>query len=114
MEEHGVVKLPPEVDLKEVLLAFSDVLKRAQLFAHHQIQREPLSVRERMTRVLTTLNERGAVDFNELFTPEEGRRGVVVSFIAILELLREHLIDIVQREIYGRIYLQAVEAASEA
>ena len=114
VEERGVVKLPPEVDLKEVLLAFSDVLKRAQLFAHHQIQREPLSVRERMTRVLSTLNEQGAVEFNQLFTPEEGRRGVVVSFIAILELLREHLIDIVQRELYGRIYLQAVATANEA
>lgn len=112
MEERGVVKLPPEVDLKELLLAFGDVLKRAQLFAHHHIQREPLSVRERMSRVLSVLSERGAVEFIELFTPEEGRRGVVVSFIAILELLREHLIDIVQREIYGRIYLQAVEPSA--
>ena len=113
VEDRGVVKLPPEIDLKDVLVAFSDVLKRAQLFAHHHIQREPLSVRERMTRVLSTLREQGSVEFKDLFTPEEGRRGVVVSFIAILELLREHLIDIVQREIYGRIYLQAVESGSQ-
>lgn len=111
VEHHGEVRMPPDVELRELLLAFSEVMKRTQLFAHHHIQREPLSVRERMTRVLSALRAKDAVEFGDLFTPEEGRRGVVVSFMAILELLREHLIDIVQRESFGRIYLQAAQSS---
>ncbi|GAB4197370.1 MAG: ScpA family protein [Wenzhouxiangellaceae bacterium] len=111
VEDRGEVRLPPEVDLREVLLAFSEVMKRAQLYEHHHIQREPLSVRERMTRVLARLRDEGATEFTALFTPEEGRTGVVVSFIAVLELLREHLIDIVQQELFGRIYIQAAQSS---
>ena len=95
----------PDVDLTEVLLAFREVLRRAEMFSHHHIQREPLSVRERMSRVLEALNEAPFVEFRQLFTLEEGRGGVVVTFLAILEMLKGHLIDLVQQEPYAPIYV---------
>lgn len=109
--EHRQVKLPPEVDLREVLLALRDVMTRAELFAQHHIQSEPLSVRERMSRIMQAINnpEQGTefVRFETLFDLEEGRLGAVVTFLALLELLREHLVDLVQQELYGAIYLRA-------
>ncbi|RMG53587.1 MAG: segregation/condensation protein A, partial [Gammaproteobacteria bacterium] len=81
----------PEVDLKDILLAFAEVMRRADMFSSHAIQREPLSMRERMSQVLERLQGRDMIEFNALFTPEEGRQGVVVTFIALLELLKAHL-----------------------
>ena len=116
--EHRQVKLPPEVDLREVLLALRDVMNRAELFAQHHIQSEPLSVRERMSRIMQAVNnaEHGTefVRFETLFDLEEGRLGAVVTFLALLELLREHLIDLVQQELYGAIYLRAPTPESAA
>jgi segregation and condensation protein A len=89
-----------------MLRAFQDVLVRNDMFAHHHIQREPLSVRQRMTDVLSVLTAGAFVDFVRLFRPEEGRRGVTVTFVAILELLREGLIDIVQPEAYGPLHVR--------
>ncbi|MEJ2061004.1 MAG: ScpA family protein [Gammaproteobacteria bacterium] len=103
----------PEVKLKDLLLAFSQVLVRADRTAHHQIQRESLSVRERMTQVLSRLNTDGFTDFQHLFDPEEGRGGVVVTFLAILELLKGHLIDCVQSEPYAPIYVKPASGAVE-
>jgi segregation and condensation protein A len=98
----------PEVDLKEVLVALAQVLRRAEMFEHHAVQLEPLSVRERMTSVLARVNDtRDFVSFSNLFTPEEGRRGVVVTFLALMELLREALIEFVQNEAFGPIYVRA-------
>jgi segregation and condensation protein A len=97
----------PQVDLHELLLAFADVLKRAELTASHQIQMEPLSVRERMTRVLSALEGKEFITFSSLFTIEEGRLGIVVSFIAMLELLKNHLIEFVQTAPFGPIHLKA-------
>ena len=109
--EQRQVKLPPEVDLREVLLALRDVMTRAELFAQHHIQSEPLSVRERMSRIMQAVNNSREgtefVRFETLFDIEEGRLGAVVTFLALLELLREHLIDLVQQELYGAIYLRA-------
>jgi len=103
-------KPQPEVAMRELLLAFRDVLKRAEMYSHHQIQLEPLSVRERMSNVLEVVkNSSDFVSFNKLFTYEEGRRGVVVTFLAILELLKELLIEIVQTEPYGPIHIKAAE-----
>ncbi|WP_455209795.1 segregation and condensation protein A [Kaarinaea lacus] len=103
-------KPQPEVEMRELLLAFRDVLKRAEMYTHHQIQLEPLSVRERMSNVLEQVkNNPGFLAFNKLFTYEEGRRGVVVTFLAILELLKELLIEIVQTEPYGPIHIKAAE-----
>ena len=96
-----VNKVYPEVDLREVLLAFKDVLKRADRVTHHQIQREPLSVRERMTRILGTLQANARLPFQALFDVEEGRAGVVVSLLAILEMSKERIIEIIQDEPLG-------------
>ncbi|MFO7762506.1 MAG: ScpA family protein [Wenzhouxiangellaceae bacterium] len=105
--EQRQVQVPPEVDLREVLLALKDVMARAELFAQHHIQGEPLSVRERMTRIVQALKGEEFVEFEQLFDLEEGRKGVVVTFLALLELLREHLVDLVQQELFGSIYLRA-------
>ncbi|MBS3744657.1 MAG: segregation/condensation protein A [Wenzhouxiangellaceae bacterium] len=105
--EQRQVQLPPEVDLREVLLALKDVMARAELFAQHHIQGEPLSVRERMTRIVQTLKGKEFVEFEQLFDLEEGRKGAVVTFLALLELLREHMVDLVQQELFGSIYLRA-------
>jgi len=111
--DRKVVRLPPPVDLREVLHAFQDVLKRAELFSHHHIQREPLSVRERMSRIIDRLRAQPDTEFQQLFTVEEGRMGVVVSLLALLELLKEHLVELVQNEPYARIYVRSMMARSE-
>jgi len=105
--EQRQVQLPPEVDLREVLMALRDVMTRAELFAQHHIQSEPLSVRERMSRIVQSLKGKEFIQFEQLFDLEEGRIGVVVAFLALLELLREHLVDLVQQELFGSIYLRA-------
>lgn len=106
-----IVRKPPSVNLQDVLFAFRDVVKRADMFSHHHIQLEPLSVRERMTNVLTAVKADKFIDFSELFTPEEGRRGVVVTFLAILELMKDTLIEMVQNEPYGPIYVKATQSS---
>ncbi|WP_371876101.1 ScpA family protein [Pleionea sp. CnH1-48] len=105
--ELNIVRPQPEVDLKEILLAFKDVLKRAQMFTHHQIQRETLSVREKMTNVLAVLSGDTFTSFVTLFEVEEGRMGVVVTFLAIMELSKESLVELVQTEPYGPIHVRA-------
>ena len=98
----------PDVDLKEVLMALAKVLKRAEMFQRHEIHLEPLSVRERMTNVLGRVNEStDFLPFSDLFSAEEGRLGVVVTFLAVMELLKESLIDFVQNEAFGPIYVRA-------
>ena len=104
--DRKVVRIPPQVTLQEMLLAFQDVLARSDMFAHHHVQREPLSVRQRMTDVMAALTTTAFVDFVRLFSAEEGRRGVTVTFVAILELLREGLIEIVQPEAYGPLHVR--------
>jgi segregation and condensation protein A len=100
----------PQVTLQEMILAFREVVSRAEMFAHHHIQRERLSVRVRMTDILATLNGAGFVEFARLFRPEEGRMGITVSFVAILELEREGLIDLVQAEPYAPLHVRAAAA----
>ncbi|MCK5894414.1 MAG: segregation/condensation protein A [Endozoicomonadaceae bacterium] len=97
----------PEVDLREMLLALSDVLGRADLFEGHQIKREALSTRERMVQVLNRLTLDGFTPFIALLTAEEGRMGVVVTFLAIMELMKESLVDLVQTEDFGPIHVKA-------
>jgi segregation and condensation protein A len=99
----------PEVDLREVLLALAEVLKRAELYQHHSVQLEPLSVRERMSDVLARVNAaQDFVAFGALFDVREGRRGVVVTFLAVLELLREQLLEFVQAGAFAPIYVRAI------
>src|SRR5690606_23257446 len=104
--ERKVVKLLPQVTLQEMLIAFKEVLARAEMFAHHHVNREPLSVRQRMSDILSSLREAAFVEFVRLFRPEEGRMGVTVTFIAILELMKEGLIEIVQAEAYAPIHVR--------
>ncbi|NJN51358.1 MAG: segregation/condensation protein A [Gammaproteobacteria bacterium] len=104
-----IVKAAPEVELKEVLVALAAVLNRAEMFQRHAVRLEPLSVRERMTDVLAAINAAPEefMPFVALFNVREGRLGVVVTFLAIMELLREGLIDLVQNEAFAPIYLRA-------
>ncbi|MGH8284031.1 MAG: segregation and condensation protein A [Gammaproteobacteria bacterium] len=110
MGGHKVVRLVPEVAMQELLLAFKDVLQRAAMYSHHHVQLEQLSVRQRMSEVLAALQDREFREFSRLFTPEEGRRGVVVTFMALLELLKQTLIELVQAETFGPIHVKAAGA----
>lgn len=114
MCERKVVEILPDVTLRELLLSFQEVLARADMFAHHHVQRETLSVRQRMSDVLSKIQGGSFVEFTSLFTPREGRMGVVVTFLAILELIRETLLDIVQAEPYAPIHVKARTAGQPA
>ena len=111
--EQKVITLPPEVELQDLIAAFQDVMKRASMYAHHHVQLESLSVRERMSSVLSKVNSAHFTSFVDLFTVEEGRMGVVVSFLAILELVKESLIDLTQAEPFAPIHVKAVVRAEE-
>jgi len=110
--ERAALKLPPPVDLREMLLALRDVLKRAELYTHHAIRREALSVRQRMGEVLGRLADGQFHGFESLFTPEEGRLGVVVTFLSILELAKEQLLEIVQEAPLAPIYVKSLAASA--
>lgn len=102
-----VRKLLPEVGLEELLMSMADVLRRSDMFESHQVSREALSTRERMSQVLERLRGGGFVPFVELFGAEEGKLGVVVTFMAILELVKEQLIELVQNEAFAAIHVRA-------
>ncbi|HET8553437.1 MAG TPA: ScpA family protein [Rhodanobacteraceae bacterium] len=110
--DRNVIRLPPPVDMREMLLALKDVLQRAELFTRHAVQREPLSVRQRMSELLTRLEDGQFHRFESLFTPEEGRLGVVVSFLAMLELAKEMLVEIVQEAPLAAIYVKTGSASA--
>jgi segregation and condensation protein A len=93
-----------------MLIAFKEVVVRSEMFAHHHIQRERLSVRARMGDILSTLEHSSFVEFSRLFRPEEGRMGITVTFVAILELVREGLIDIVQAEPFAPLHVRAASS----
>jgi len=111
--ERAVAPLLPDVTLKEMLLAFQDVISRAAMFAHHHVQRERLSVRQRMSEIIERLQGGELIDFSQLFRVEEGRMGVTVTFVALLELLREGLLDIVQAETYAPLHVRAAVPRAE-
>jgi len=108
--ERKVVAQLPDVTLKELLLAFHDVLKRAEMFSNLHVQREPLSVRQRMSEILSRVKASHFSGFADLFDAEEGRMGVAVTFIAILELLREAMIEVVQAGPYAPVYVRAASS----
>ena len=105
-----VRKIYPPVDMRELLVAFQDVLRRAERTTHHRILREPLSVRERMSLVLAQLRDRPCLAFRDLFRRSEGRQGAVVALLAILELSKERLIEIIQEEPLGDMLVRPVAA----
>ena len=104
--QREVVQQLPDLQLKELLIAFKDVLSRAELLAHHHIQGETLSVRQRMSEVLEKIKSSEFTAFKDLFDPAEGRKGVTVTFLALLELLKEALIEIAQGEPYSPIHVR--------
>jgi segregation and condensation protein A len=111
--ERQVVTKLPDVTLKELLIAFKDAIERSDMFANHHVQREPLSVRERMSEVLLALQGTRYAEFSKLFDPAEGRMGVAVTFLATLELLKEALIEVVQAEPFGPIHVRAAQDAQD-
>ena len=108
LKERQLLRTLPQIALQEMLVAFKEVVVRAEMFAHHHIQRERLSVGERMSEILAILGgSAGFVPFQQLFRPAEGRMGVTITFAAILELMREGLIDIVQAQAYAPLHVRA-------
>ena len=108
--ERKVVQKLPDVTLKELLLAFHDVLKRAEMYSNLHLQREPLSVRQRMSEVLSRVRAGKFTEFRDLFDPEEGRMGVAVTFLALLELLKESMIEVVQASEYAPLHVRAASS----
>ncbi len=106
--DRATVRLPPPVDLREMLMALHDVLKRAELFGGHAIKRDALSVRQRMGELLGRLDDGKFHRFESMFAPEEGKLGVLVTFLAMLELAKEQLLDIVQEAPLAPIYLKSL------
>ncbi len=103
------IKHLPHVQLQDLVMAFQDAMRRADAFQEHSIAKEALSTRERMSQILSALEQGGFLNFEQLFTAEEGRAGVVVSFLAVLELVKESLIDIVQLDAYTPISIKKRE-----
>ena len=93
--------------METLLQVFSVVIARAVMFSHHMIQRDALSVRERMGIILEKINTESFVDFIDLVTVEEGRAGAIVSVLAILQLMKDALIQLVQNEPNGKIYVKS-------
>ena len=100
-----VIKLP-DVTLKEVVIAFHDVLKRAELNSELHFERETLSVRQRMSQIIKKIGTENFTDFSELFDLDEGRIGVAVTFLAILELLKDAMIDVVQNQEFAPLHIR--------
>ncbi len=98
---------PPAVELRELLSAYADVMNRAELYEHHHVQREALSVRERMSDILAGLQGGEFVAFDAVLRPAEGRAGVVVGFLAVLELVKAALVEVVQTAPLDALYLRA-------
>ena len=105
--EFEVYRAPPEVDLQEILMAMAQVVQRAELQTHHHIEMEPLSTRERMSQILESLTEDRFYPFESLFTLDEGRMGVVVTFLAIMELIKARSIELVQNEPFSPIHVRS-------
>lgn len=102
-----IVKPQPTVRIEDLVMALADVFERARMYSHHHIQSEPLSVRERMSAILAAVGHDHYTEFTSLFTVEEGRRGVIVTLLAVLELVREMLIELVQAKPLGPIHVRA-------
>lgn len=111
--EFEVVKQEVPVDMKELMIALTDVLSRAEMFTSHHIQKDVLSVREKMGMILNQLSADSFTDFIQLFDVKEGRMGVVVTFMGIMELIKESLIEIIQQEPYGPIHVRASGSGSK-
>ncbi len=106
MPDFPHIRIPPKVPLEDLLSAAQSVLLRVELASSHRILREPLSVRERMAMILDWLSKHPRLSFQALFTAEEGRAGAVVALLAILELGREALAEIIQKQPFSPLEVQ--------
>jgi segregation and condensation protein A len=107
-----VQRVPPDVDFRELLLAMREVMARSDLFTRHRVERESLSLRERMSWMLERLNDGGFVAFTDLFDVTEGRQGIVVSFLALLELIKAATLELVQSEPFAPIHVRLRETTA--
>ena len=112
--DRAEIRLPPPVDIREMLLALHDVFKRAELFTQHAIKRDALSVRQRMGELLERMAGGAFHRFESLFTVEEGKLGVVVTFLGLLTLAKEQLVDIVQEAPLAPIYVKSLASGENA
>ena len=112
--DRAEIRLPPPVDIREMLLALHDVFKRAELYTQHAIKRDALSVRQRMGELLERLADGQFHRFESLFTVEEGKLGVVVTFLGLLTLAKEQLLDIVQEGPTAPIYVKSLASGEDA
>jgi segregation and condensation protein A len=110
--ERTVVERMPNVNAQDLAEAWRSLLSRARLSAHHHVTKEELSVREHMSIILRTLGDAGLREFTELFDPSRGAPILVVTFIALLELVRESLVEITQSECFAPIYVKLANAQS--
>ena len=101
-----VIKLP-EVTIKELLIAFHDVLKRVEMNSELHFRKETLSVRQRMVDIINRIHSKKFIDFTDLFNPNEGRIGIAITFLAILELLKDAAIEVVQNEEFAPMHIRA-------
>ena len=97
----------PAVDLQEILIALSGVLRRAYMFEHHHIQFETLSTREKMSEIMVHLSGHKFVPLSSLLAKDEGRLGIVVTFLAVMELMKDSMVEIVQTDPFGPIHLKS-------
>lgn len=104
-----VTRPPPKLELSDLVMAFQEVMFRASLFAKHAVTAEPLSVREQMVRVLSLVQGEEYTAFSHLLLLKEGRLGVVVTFLAILELLKQAAIEATQEQAYDPIYVRPTQ-----
>ncbi len=112
--EKTLVKRQPEVNVGDLQNAWNAILRQAKLHTHHRVTREELSVREHMGLILRALRDRGGfVEFGDLFDPEMGAPGVVVHFLAMLELAREHMLELTQVEAFAPIYVRLSDVQSD-
>jgi len=107
VSDQEIPRPQPEIDMKDLISAFMEVMQRVAHNTKHTVGREPLSIRERMSQVLRILKPDSYTKFQDLFLVSEGKMGVVVTFIAILELLKQSLIDIVQQEPFSPLHVKA-------
>lgn len=107
LPELHINKPLPQVDMRELLMALKDVMHRAEMFSHHHIQKEALSIREKMANIMAILSLDRFTDFTSIFDYEEGRMGIIVTFLAVMELAKDALIELVQNEPYAPIHLKA-------
>ncbi|WP_299078545.1 ScpA family protein [uncultured Paraglaciecola sp.] len=108
-ESVAPIRILPSVSLQDLVLGFQSAMQKAQAFEHHHIEKETLSTRERMSLILQQISSDEFTGFDALFHASEGKAGVVVTFLAILELAKESLIELVQAQPYANIHVRVAQ-----